>query len=161
MAEIDLVSSHTPFVPLPDFVDWDEIGDGSVYNPMPARGQQAGEVWPDPTKVRDAYTKSIAYSLKSLFSYIETYGDDDLVVVFLGDHQPQPIVSSQEGSRDVPISIVARDPAVLEAVSEWRWQEGLNPDPKAPNWPMDQFRDKFLAAYGPQSPSDKAGSASR
>jgi len=161
MAEIDLISSHTPFTPAPDMVGWDELGDGSIYNPMPAKGPQPGEVWPDPTKVRAAYTKSVDYALKSLFSYIETFGDDDMVVVFLGDHQPQPIVSSQEGSRDVPITVVARDPAVMDSISSWGWQEGLNPSPKAPVWPMDKFRDRFLTAYGPTDQSNKAASSPR
>jgi hypothetical protein len=151
MAEIDLISSHTPFTPIPDFLDWDKVGDGSVYDPMPAKGPQPGEVWPDPTKVRAAYTSSVAYALKSLLSYIETYGDDDLVVVFMGDHQPQPIIASQEGTRDVPVSIVAHDPAVLTAMSSWHWEDGLNPSPKAPVWRMDKFRDRFLRAYGPPS----------
>ncbi|WP_133900574.1 CDP-alcohol phosphatidyltransferase [Actinophytocola oryzae] len=151
MAEIDLVSSHTPFTPIPTMVDWDKVGDGSVYDPMPAKGPQAGDVWPDPTKVRAAYTASIKYSLQSLISYIRTYGDDDLVVVFLGDHQPAPIIASQEGTRDVPITIVAKDPAVMRDMRGWGWDEGLNPSPKAPVWPMDQFRDRFLAAYGPPS----------
>jgi len=151
MAEIDLVSSHTPFTPVPAMVDWNKIGDGSVYDPMPAKGPQVGDVWPDPTKVRAAYTASIKYSLESLFSYIEKYGDDNLVTVFLGDHQPAPIIASQEGTRDVPITIVARDPAVMAKVSGWGWTTGLNPSPKAPVWPMDKFRDRFLSAYGPSS----------
>jgi hypothetical protein len=150
MAEIDLISSHTPFTPIPDLVDWNDIGDGSIYDPMPAKGPQPGDVWPDPHKVRAAYTAAIAYSLKSLLSYVETYGDDDLVVVFLGDHQPQTIVSGQEGSRDVPITIVAKDPAVLAPTDTWGWQDGLNPAPDSPAWPMDTFRDRFLATYGPQ-----------
>jgi hypothetical protein len=128
---------------------------------MPAAGTQPGDVWPDPTRVRDAYTASIAYSLKSLFSYIETYGDDNMVMVFLGDHQPQPIIASQEDTRDVPISIVARDPAVLDRVSTWGWSPGVNPNPDAPVWPMDKFRDKFLDAYGPQASSSKAASPHR
>lgn len=161
MAEIDLVSSHTPYAPLPDMVDWKDVGDGSIYDPMPAAGTQPGEVWPDPTKVRDAYTSSIAYSLKTLFSYIENYGDDNLVVVFLGDHQPQPIIASQENTRDVPISIVARDPAVLDRASTWGWTEGVNPRPDAPVWPMDSFRDKFLDAYGPQGGTNRSAAPRR
>jgi phosphatidylglycerophosphate synthase len=157
MAEIDLISSHTPYTPLPQFIDWNQIGDGTIYKPMPKAGPQPSEVWPDPTKVHAAYTKSIAYSLKSVISYVQTYGDDDLVLVFLGDHQPQPIIASQEGTRDVPITILARDPAVLDSISGWGWQKGLNPDPNAPVWPMDTFRDKFLTAYGPQNqPTHKA-----
>lgn len=154
MAEIDLVSSHTPFTPVPTMVDWNRIGDGSVYDPMPAKGPQPGEVWPDPTKVRAAYTASIRYALQSLLSYIQTYGDDNLVVVFLGDHQPAPIIASQEGTRDVPITIVARDPAVMAKTAGWGWTDGLNPSPKAPVWPMDTFRNRFLAAYGPPGKSN-------
>ena len=30
MAEIDLVSSHTPWAPLPHMVDWNAVGDGTV-----------------------------------------------------------------------------------------------------------------------------------
>jgi hypothetical protein len=156
MAEIDLITSHTPYTPLPKFLDWDDIGDGTIYKPMPKLGPQPSEVWPDPTKVHAAYTKAIAYSLKSVISYVQTYGDDNLVLVFLGDHQPQPIIASQEGTRDVPITIVARDPAVMARVSGWGWQDGLNPDPKAPVWPMDTFRDKFLTTYGPQTPPNKS-----
>ena len=148
MAEIDLVSSHTPFAPVPRFIDWREVGDGSVYDPMPAAGKRPGKVWPDPTRVRAAYGDSIAYSLTTLLSYVETHGDDNLVLVVLGDHQPAPIVSSQAGTRDVPISIIARDPAVLNRISGWGWQNGLDPGPKAPVWRMDTFRDKFLTAYG-------------
>jgi hypothetical protein len=157
MAEIDLISSHTPYTPLPKFIDWDAVGDGTVYKPMPRLGPQPSEVWPDPTRVRDAYTKSIAYSLTSVISYVETYGDDDLVMVFLGDHQPQPIIASQDNTRDVPITIVSRDPAVLDRVATWGWQPGLNPGPKAPTWPMNTFRDRFLTAYGPQGqPAESA-----
>ena len=43
----------------------------------------------------------------------ETYGDDNLVLIMLGDHQPATIVSGQGASHDVPITIVAKDPAVL------------------------------------------------
>ena len=62
------------------------------------------------------YRRSIEYSLNTLISYVETYGDDDLVLVFLGDHQPAPVVTGAGASRDVPITIVARDPAVLDRI---------------------------------------------
>jgi hypothetical protein len=156
MAEIDLISSHTPFTPVPRFIDWNDVGDGSVYDPMPAAGTQPGDAWPDPTKVRAVYTESIKYSLTTLLSYIETYGDDDMVVVFMGDHQPQPIISSQDDTRDVPITVVARDPAVLDQIDSWHWSDGLNPAPDAPAWPMDTFRDRFLSAYGPQASAQAA-----
>ncbi len=49
----------------------------------------------NPMRVRTDYRASIEYSLSSLISYVETYGDDNLVVIFLGDHQPSPIVTGQ------------------------------------------------------------------
>jgi hypothetical protein len=97
--------------------------------------------------VREDFRRSIEYSLTSLISYIETYGDDDLVVVLLGDHQPSPIVTGDTANRDVPITVVAKDPAVMEQISGWRWQEGLRPGPHAPVWRMDTFRERFLHSF--------------
>jgi hypothetical protein len=149
MAEIDLVSSHTPWAPLPHMVDWNQLGDGSVFDGMPEQGQSPGAVWRHPNQVRAAYGQSIEYSLNTLISFVETYHDDNLVLVLLGDHQPATIVSGQHASHDVPITIISHDPAVMDRISPWGWQDGMRPDPNAPVWPMDAFRDRFLTAYGP------------
>jgi hypothetical protein len=87
--------------------------------------------------------------VKALVSFIQHFHDDNLVVVMLGDHQPATVVSGQNASRDVPISIIAHDPAVLDKISSWGWQDGLRPDPTAPVSRMSTFRDRFLTAYGP------------
>ena len=42
MAEIDFVSSHTPWTPLPHPVPWSELGDGSVFDPAAGAGHRAG-----------------------------------------------------------------------------------------------------------------------
>ncbi|EME53097.1 hypothetical protein [Amycolatopsis decaplanina] len=147
MAEIDLVTSHWPWTPLPHMVDWTAVGDGSIYNPMPSQGKTPEEVFTDPAKVRGVYGDSIAYSLNSLISYVETYGDDDLVLVFLGDHQPNPIVAGAGADHDVPITVVTRDKAVLGKIAGWNWRDGLNPDRTAPVWRMDTFRDRFLTTF--------------
>jgi hypothetical protein len=91
---------------------------------------------------------------------VETYGDDDLVLVVLGDHQPSPVVSGHAASHDVPITLISQDPAVLDRIAGWDWQNGLRPSPEAPVWPMDTFRDRFLAAYSGPSPSDASRVAS-
>jgi hypothetical protein len=147
MAEIDLVSSHYPWAPLPRMVDWNALGNGSIFDPMPAQGTQASAVLPYPDKLRTAYGDSIQYSLRALISYVRTYGDKNLVLVFLGDHQPASLITGQGATRDVPITIVAKDPAVLKQVSGWGWQDGLRPAPNAPVWRMDTFRDHFLSAF--------------
>jgi hypothetical protein len=148
MAELVLVSSHMPWTPLPRMINWGDVGDGSVYGPMADEGESEAAVWRDRAKVRTQYERSIEYSLNSLISYVETHGSDNLVLVFLGDHQPAPIVTGDGASRDVPITIIARDKAVLDRISGWGWQDGLKPGPDAPVWRMDAFRDRFLTAFG-------------
>jgi hypothetical protein len=148
MAEIALVTSHWPWLNVPRLVGWDEVGNGSVYDSMGGVAEPPAAVLADPARARAGYRAAIAYSLRSLISYVETYGDENLVLVFLGDHQPAPVVTGSDAGHDVPITIVARDPAVLDRISGWGWQDGLRPGPQAPVWRMDAFRDRFLTAFG-------------
>jgi hypothetical protein len=151
MAVTELTSSHNPWVPLPTMVPWNGLGDGSVFGPIARAGKKRDQVWSNPNSVRTEYGRSIQYSLTALFSFLETYGTPNTVLVFLGDHQPSPLVTGGGASRDVPITIVAKDPTVLSRISGWGWQQGLTPGPTAPEWPMEAFRDRFLSAFS--SPS--------
>ncbi len=145
MAEITLTSSHTPWKPVPRLVDWDAADDTATYGPM------AADRLSDSAPIQVRYAKSIAYSVGSLLSWAREYGDDDLVIVMFGDHQPNAKVSGQGADHDVPVTIVAKDPAVFDKITGWGWQEGLRPRPDAPLWKMDAFRDRFLTAFsGPQ-----------
>ena len=155
MAEVELTSSHGPWAPLPTTVDEAALGDGSVFGPIQADAVTAAELWSNRADVPGAYRTSITYSLTSLLSFVEGHAADDLVVVMLGDHQPSTIISGFGGDREVPVTVLARDPAVVDAISSWGWSSGLRPDDAAPVWPMALFRDRFLAAYS--SPS--AGTA--
>jgi hypothetical protein len=147
MAEVSLTSSHTPWAPIPEHVDWDAIGDGSVYGPIAAAARQKADVWRSTGKVRTEYARSVAYSVGSLTSWAATYGDENLVLVFFGDHEASPTVSGRDAGHDVPITIAARDPAVLDRIAGWGWQDGIRPDEDAPVWRMDAFRDRFLTAF--------------
>ncbi|MBB5953605.1 hypothetical protein FHS29_000175 [Saccharothrix tamanrassetensis] len=152
MATIPLVTSHAPWAPIPKLVDWQDVGDGSVFGGMPSGDAAPEAIFSrDPAQVRTDYRRSVEYSLSTLVSYVENYGDDDLVLLFLGDHQPAQVVTGGDASRDVPITIVARDAAVVDRISGWRWDEGLKPGPQAPVWRMDAFRDRFLTTFGPAS----------
>jgi phosphatidylglycerophosphate synthase len=152
MAQIELASSHAPWAPLPRLVGWDRLGDGTVFDRIHSQAPSMKEVWRNPGDVEAAYVHSIAYSLSSLISFVQTYGDDDLVLILLGDHQPATLVSGHGASRDVPITIISSDPTVIDRISGWGWQQGMRPGSTAPVWPMDSFRDRFLAAYSPQLP---------
>jgi hypothetical protein len=148
MAEVTLTSSHTPWAPVPQLVNWKTIGDGAaVYGPQVRAGNSPESVWKDPRRVRTEYARSIVYSIDSLISWVQTYGKANLVLVFLGDHQAASLVSGPNATHDVPVTIVARDPAVLARAAGWGWQPGLKPDPTAPVWPMEAFRDRFLTTF--------------
>ncbi|AOR37598.1 sulfatase [Streptomyces fodineus] len=151
MAEIILTSSHYPWAPLPRMVDWRKLGDGSVFQQIRREGKSQEEVWRHPESVRAEYRTSIEYSLNSLVGFLRRYGNNNTVLVFLGDHQPVPTVTGNDPRQDVPVTVVAHDPEVLDRISGWGWTEGLKPAANAPVWGMDSFRDRFLKAFGPQA----------
>jgi len=157
MAEIDLVSSHHPWTPLPQMVPWSRVGDGSVFSDVPTVGGSPDEVLRSPSKVRAAYGRSVEYTWSALVSWLARRADPNLVLVVLGDHQPHSYVTGTSPGHDVPISVIAQDPAVLDAVSGWGWSAGLRPAPDAPVARMDGFRDRFLFTF---SDPDPEGSSS-
>ncbi|MGV9760410.1 CDP-alcohol phosphatidyltransferase [Streptomyces tricolor] len=156
MSLLILTSSHQPWAPIPKMVGWDRLGDGSVFADIEAAGNRAEDVIADTTRSREEYGKSIQYSVTALTEWLERYGTEDTVLVFLGDHQPIARVSGNHASRDVPVSIVAKDPRMLDKIADWDWTDGLRPAEDAPVWKMSSFRDRFLRAYG-STPHPKRG----
>jgi hypothetical protein len=146
MAEMALISSHAPWSPLPDLIDWQQVGDGRIFN-QARHGDSAETVWQDLHKIREQYAKSIAYTLQTLISYVLQNTDEQTVLVILGDHQPASFVTDQSSSYAVPIHIISRDPAVMEAISTWHWQPGMLPDDRTMALPMDQWRDLLLTTF--------------
>jgi hypothetical protein len=146
-AEVDLVSSHFPWFWVPRLLNWNDLGDGSVFN-NPQNRLATGAHLYDSGTTRPAYGRTIEYTMNSLVSFLQNSSDPNLVLVVLGDHQPSTIVTGQGPTHDVPISVIARDPAVLKRIGGWGWNDGLRPSPKAPVWPMSAFRDRFLSAFG-------------
>jgi phosphatidylglycerophosphate synthase len=149
-AEVDLVSSHTPWTRIPQLIDWSKVGDGSIFHRLPVDQVTRAALWSDQGKVRAAYGRSVEYTLSTLVSFVQHYGDPNLVLVVLGDHQPSAIITGPNPSHDVPVSVIAHDPAVLNQIAGWGFEDGMRPGPQAPVWPMDSFRDRFLTAFGPK-----------
>jgi phosphatidylglycerophosphate synthase len=148
-AEVDLISSHAPWTRIPRLIPWDDVGDGSIFDRVPVEESTQASLFGDADRARAAYGHSIEYSLNTIFSFVRRYGDDDLVVVMLGDHQPATLVTGHDDpSHDVPITVIAHDPKVMRQIAGWSWQDGVLPSPRAPVWPMAAFRDRFLTAFG-------------
>ena len=144
-AEVALISSHAPWTRIPELLPWDDVGDGSIFARLPAQASTPA----DDDQARAAYGRSIEYTLRTIVSFVRRYGDDKLVAVVVGDHQPATSITGYGAGHDVPISIIARDPQVLARIAAWGWADGLQPDPDAPVWRMDAFRNRFLGAFGP------------
>jgi hypothetical protein len=147
-AEVDLISSHAPWTRIPRLIPWEDVGDGSIFGRIPVAESTEAKLFGDADRARAAYGKSIEYTLSTIVSFVQRYGDDRTVVVLLGDHQPATLVTGQGASHHVPITLIAHDPKVIDRIAGWDWQDGLRPSPEAPVWPMSAFRDRFLTAFG-------------
>ncbi len=148
MAEIGLISSHIPWAPIPKLVPWEAVGDGQVFTTA-RTPETANEIWRDPKRIAEYYALSVDYTLQTLASYVATYGRDNMLVIILGDHQPMTFIAGEGASHEVPVHIMARDPALLAALDEGKWSEGMEPDASSPSWPMDTLRGRLLGAFTP------------
>ena len=137
-AEIDTTSSHEPWTRIPGFVPWPKLGNGSIFNRLPI--DRTGL-----TDTQQGYARSIQYSLRTLYSFIERYGNKNTVILMLGDHQPSRVIP--QADHEVPMTIIAHDPKVIQRLSSWGWTNGMLPRPTAPVWLMSRFRNRFLNAF--------------
>jgi hypothetical protein len=137
-SEIDLTSSHEPWTRIPPLVSWSSLGDGSIFNRVPI--DRVGL-----TDTQQGYAQSIGYALRALYSFVARYGNENTVLIVLGDHQPSRVI--EQANHEVPTTIIAHDPKVLRRLSGWRWTNGMLPAPTAPVWPMSAFRNHFLDAF--------------
>jgi hypothetical protein len=152
-AEVSLISSHAPWTPIPPVLDdWTAVGDGTVFSRWANEGDPPQVVWRDPERVRHQYTLAIDYVLGVLASYVAQFVDQRTLVIVVGDHQPAPLITGEDAGRDVPIHVIARDPALLEPFRAWGLGAGMRPE-GAPVGLMDGFRDWFLEAFSEQPQS--------
>ncbi|MDP1756731.1 MAG: hypothetical protein Q8L38_04690, partial [Pseudohongiella sp.] len=149
MAELALISSHAPWTPIPDVIDWSLIADGTEFNEQAQRGPRTDQVWQDLDLLKSQYRDSVEYVVNTLVSYITQYGDDNLVLLILGDHQPMPLIAEGASAPDVMVHIVSSDPAIMRAVDAWQWTPGMLPADDAPVWRMDSLRDRFIETFSP------------
>lgn len=141
-AQVALVSSHAPWVPVPELVDWDAIGDGTIFNQWALSGDPPEVVWRDNDRVRDQFRQAIDYSLQSLGAWAARHAGDPPLIIALGDHEPARFVSGVAGY-DVPIHVIG-PPDLVSAFDALGWTAGLVPDPNLPAHSMDTLRDLLL-----------------
>jgi phosphatidylglycerophosphate synthase len=137
-SEIDLSSSHEPWLRIPTLLPWSRLGNGSIFNSAPI--DRTGL-----TNTQEGYARSIQYALRALYSFVERYGNKNTVLIVLGDHQPSRVIA--QANHEVPTTIIAHDPRVIRRLSGWGWTNGMLPSPSAPVWLMSAFRNRFLNAF--------------
>ncbi|TVR10096.1 MAG: sulfatase [Salinarimonadaceae bacterium] len=151
-ASVALISSHAPWLPVPDVVAWEELGDGSVYERWTEGAPAPREVWRDQLAVRRQYALSVAHSLDAVAKFIADRVDPSALVVVLGDHQPAPLVTGPDASRAVPVHVLSGDEALLEAFADLGFVDGMKPPPAplggdATLPGMEAFRPFLLEAF--------------
>lgn len=142
LAQVALVSSHAPWVPIPELVEWEEIGDGTIFNQWALSGDPPEVVWRDHDRVRDQFRLAVDYSLQVVGAWAERHAENPPLMVVLGDHEPARFVSGVDGF-DVPVHIIG-PPDLVARFESLGWTEGLIPDPAIPARPMSDLRDDLL-----------------
>ncbi|MBD8891234.1 sulfatase [Labrenzia suaedae] len=145
MAEIALISSHAPWTPVAHLIDWQAVGDGTVFNQQATSGETPEAVWSDPVQIRDHYIRTIDYSLATLGEYISRFGQD-AVFIILGDHQPAEIVTGENASREVPVHVISRDKELITRLEKTGFTAGLLPDSNTASIRMDRLRQVLIEA---------------
>jgi len=150
-AELALISSHAPWTPVLPTIDWSRVGDGSVFQRWAEAGPAPGVVWADRDRVRRHYARAVDYALRTAGEWAaRDLGDG--ILILLGDHQPAPLVTGEGASRAVPVHIIARDSALLEAFVARGFRRGVMPPAEALGTLAD-LRSHLLAVFdGEQTP---------
>jgi hypothetical protein len=143
-AEIVLVSSHTPFAPVPPYVDdWQDAG---IYREITPAEWSVILRPPDFSHLERAYLASIDYDFRTLGGFLARIPGDGLVII-LGDHQPPGIVSGETQPWTVPIHVLSRDPALLEPFRRAGYVDGALPPRVDKVKGMENFLGDFLAFF--------------
>ncbi|MFN4172883.1 MAG: sulfatase [Pseudorhodobacter sp.] len=149
VVQVALVSSHAPWVPVPDLVAWEDIGDGTIFTPMALSGDPPEVVWRDHDRVRDQFRLAIDYSLQVVGAWAARHAASPPLIVMMGDHEPAQFVAGVPG-QDVPVHVIG--PAdLVNRFSGAGWTEGMLPDPALPAIRQDALRDLFLRSLSLQS----------
>lgn len=151
-ASVALISSHAPWLPVPDVVPWEALGDGAIYARWTEGAPAPREVWRDQDAVRRQYALSVAHSIDAVAKFLADRVDPGALVLVVGDHQPAPLITGPGASRAVPAHVFSGDPALLDAFSALGFVDGGMPGPAPAGGDaalpgMEAFRPFLLEAF--------------
>ncbi|WP_166258433.1 sulfatase-like hydrolase/transferase [Marinobacter salicampi] len=157
-AELALISSHAPWVPVLPVLEWDRIGDGSVFEQWADAGEAPVDLWRDHDRVRDHYVRAVDYALNVVTGYATRFLDESTLLIVLGDHQPAPMITGDDASRDVPVHLISGDQALLASFLSPRldggpdglptFRQGTRPEMTGEALTMAEFRPFLHRRFG-------------
>ncbi|SDL22144.1 hypothetical protein SAMN05661010_01110 [Modicisalibacter muralis] len=148
-SELALISSHAPWTPiLPVIDDWSALDDGEIFARWEDSGIAPETLWQDSERVRQHYARAVDYALATVTGYAERYLDDGSLLIVLGDHQPAPLVTGPDASRDVPIHVISTDPALIAPFIDAGFNPGTLPRNAPATRRLDDFRPLLHRLFG-------------
>lgn len=144
-AQVALVSSHAPWVPVPEMIPWDDVGDGSVFNDMASSGDTPAEVWRDRERVRFQYRLAVDYALQAVLEYAVLHAENPPLLIVVGDHQAAQSIALDDRS-DVPLHVIGPE-HLVDLMIGAAPDTGLIPNDGRDATSMDRMRDIILEAY--------------
>jgi hypothetical protein len=154
-AQIVLVSSHTPFAPVPPYVaDWEAA---PLYRGIPQAQWDRIYAPPDWSHLERPYLESVVYDLRTLGAWLARLPGDALVVI-LGDHQPPSFIAGQMQPWTVPIHVLSRDGDLLRPFRALGYVEGALPPRAGAFQGMESFLGEFIAGFAPAHAVAASGS---
>lgn len=142
--QMALASSHAPWVPVPEVIDWNALGDGKVFDPLVAASDPPRVVWQDNDRVRAQYQLAVDYALQTVFAYAALHADNPPLMIIVGDHQAAGFIALDDRPH-VPMHIVGPQPLV-DLLSDAGFTPGLVPPGTTPVRRMDLMRAHILQA---------------
>jgi hypothetical protein len=153
--ECSLISSHVPWSHLPKVVeDWSRIGNGSVFREL--------EMIRFPITVADlshaalAYVTSLVYDFEILKRFLVEFVRDDSLVILLGDHQPPTQLTAGSEAHGVPVHVISRNAAFVDAFIARGYTRGMWPRISAKRSSMEHFLAEFLADFSSVEQTDSS-----
>jgi hypothetical protein len=147
-----MVSSHVPFNVLPPFIeDWNEIGDGSIYNDLPRR--VFANDWLRGGEYPEGYTASIEYSLETVVDFLTTFIEDDSLAIIIGDHQPRIPIAERSSTFSVPVHVISRNEELVRRFGAFDFENGFEPSQPLPHAGMEELQPMLIEALRPDAGS--------
>jgi hypothetical protein len=146
-AYYQFVSSHTPFNRIPPIIeDWEELGNGSIYEARSAEILTFDNSWTGGTELIEGYTAAISYVLRSITKYVdeELNHERQPILIIFGDHQAQRPIRKQDAHLSVPIHVASRDADIIARFRDRGFQRGMVSDEEPPHRDMSEFFPLFM-----------------